>query len=41
VASTLTFKQHYAIDLAGGAALGLAGYGIFFRWSRIRLADGR
>lgn len=41
VASTLTFKQHYAVDLAGGAALGLASYGIFFRWSRIRLAGGR
>jgi membrane-associated phospholipid phosphatase len=41
VASTLTFKQHYAVDLAGGAALGLAGYGIFFRWSRIRLAEHR
>lgn len=40
VASTLTFKQHYAIDLVGGAALGLAAYGIFFRWSRVRLAGG-
>lgn len=40
VASTLTFKQHYAIDLAGGAALGLAAYWIFFRWPRVRLAGG-
>ena len=40
VTSTLTFKQHYAIDLAGGAVLGLAAYGTFFRWSRLRLSGG-
>lgn len=38
VASTLTFKQHYAVDLVGGAALGLVSYAVFFRWPRVRLA---
>lgn len=38
VASTLTFKQHYVVDLVGGAALGLASYWVFFRWPRVRLA---
>lgn len=38
IASTLTFKQHYVVDLVGGGALGLSSYWIFFRWPRIRLA---
>ena len=38
VASTLTFKQHFVVDLVGGVALGLASYWIFFRWPRVRLA---
>jgi len=35
--STLTFKQHYFVDIAAGAALGLATYVMFFRWGRIEL----
>lgn len=38
VASTLTFKQHYLVDLVGGGLLGLASYRIFFRWPRVQLA---
>ena len=38
IASTLTFKQHYVVDLVGGGLLGLASYGIFFRWPRLQLA---
>jgi len=32
IVSTLTFKQHYLVDVFGGAVLGLAMYAIFFRW---------
>ncbi len=28
--STLTFKQHYVVDVLAGLALGLAAYGVFF-----------
>jgi hypothetical protein len=41
IVSTLTFKQHYVADLVGGAALGLAGYGLFFRWQGIVLVPVR
>ena len=37
IASTLTFKQHYAIDLLAGLALTVVAYFIFFRWSRVEL----
>lgn len=32
IASTLTFKQHYAVDLLAGLALATAAYVVFFRW---------
>ncbi len=30
--STLTFKQHYVVDVLAGLALGLLAYFLFFRW---------
>jgi membrane-associated phospholipid phosphatase len=31
-ASTMTFKQHYALDVLAGLALGWLAYFLFFRW---------
>jgi membrane-associated phospholipid phosphatase len=36
-ASTLTFKQHYFVDVVGGAALGVAAWWLCFRWKGLRL----
>jgi membrane-associated phospholipid phosphatase len=36
--STLTFKQHYAVDLLAGLALGAASYALFFRCRRVVVA---
>jgi membrane-associated phospholipid phosphatase len=35
--STLTFKQHYFVDVVTGLGLGLISYWIFFRWRRVEL----
>ncbi len=35
--STLTFKQHYAVDVLAGAALGAAAWWLCFRWRGLRL----
>jgi len=32
IASTMTFKQHYLVDVLAGAALGLASWWLCFRW---------
>jgi membrane-associated phospholipid phosphatase len=34
-ASTLTFKQHYVVDVAGGAALGVVAWWLCFKWQRL------
>ena len=36
-ASTLTFKQHYAVDALAGAALGGLAWWLCFRWQGLRL----
>lgn len=36
-ASTLTFKQHYFVDVPTGAALGAAAWWLCFRWQGLRL----
>ena len=36
-ASTLTFKQHYAVDVITGAALGAAAWWLCFRWRGLQL----
>lgn len=38
--STLTFKQHYAVDALAGLALGLLSYFIFFRWHGLTVGTG-
>jgi membrane-associated phospholipid phosphatase len=35
--STLTFKQHYVVDVIAGAALGSAAWWLCFRWRGLRL----
>lgn len=35
--STLTFKQHYVVDVIAGAALGAAAWWLCFRWRGLRL----
>ncbi|MGZ5124114.1 MAG: hypothetical protein ACXWC1_15060 [Burkholderiales bacterium] len=35
--STLTFKQHYVVDVVTGLGLGLVSYWIFFRWGTVEL----
>jgi membrane-associated phospholipid phosphatase len=35
--STLTFKQHYAVDVITGAALGAAAWWLCFEWKGLRL----
>ena len=37
IASTLTFKQHYLVDVLAGAALGFASWWLCFRWRRFTL----
>jgi membrane-associated phospholipid phosphatase len=35
--STLTFKQHYVVDVIGGAMLGIAAWWCCFQWKGLRL----
>jgi membrane-associated phospholipid phosphatase len=35
-ASTLTFKQHYAVDVISGALLGVAAWWLCFRWQGLK-----
>lgn len=36
-ASTLTFKQHYVVDVIGGALLGFAAWWVCFRWRGLQV----
>jgi len=37
IASTLTFKQHYLVDVLAGGVLGFASWWLCFRWRRFTL----